>query len=280
MSMKNFFENLIKWLTFFFEWLKGQQPEVVTNSGTTETDEPSTVTVTGETTEVETGSTVETGETDPTFGYPPKKEYKKVFLLDNGHASTTPGKRSPLDENGERFFEYEFNRAIVKRIATKLDELGVPYEIITPEVDYDVPLLERCNRANKFCKKYGTNNCVFISVHANAAGHGDKWMNGQGWVCYTSEGTTKSDTYAEMFMREAEKCLAPYGRKIRRRGNGKLSYEANFTVLAKTLCPAVLTENLFFDNREEMEFLRSEEGRDVIAQIHVNTILQIEELDD
>ena len=30
----------------------------------------------------------------------------KVILLDNGHASTTPGKRSPMLEDGSQFFEY------------------------------------------------------------------------------------------------------------------------------------------------------------------------------
>ena len=31
----------------------------------------------------------------------------RVMLLDNGHASTTPGKRSPVWEDGYQFFEYE-----------------------------------------------------------------------------------------------------------------------------------------------------------------------------
>ena len=96
-----------------------------------------------------------------------------VMLLDNGHASTTSGKRSPVWEDGYQFFEYEFNRDIVARIAKELDKLGIKYHIITPEVDKDIKLSERAKRVNAYCNEYGKNNCFLISVHANASGKGD-----------------------------------------------------------------------------------------------------------
>lgn len=96
-----------------------------------------------------------------------------VMLLDNGHAKSTPGKRSPVWDDGYQFFEYEFNRDIVARIASKLETLGIRYEIITPEVDKDIRLTERAKRVNSFCNKYGKNNCFLISVHANASGNGE-----------------------------------------------------------------------------------------------------------
>ena len=40
-----------------------------------------------------------------------------VIVLDNGHGENTPGKRSPKLEDGSQFFEWEFNRDIVNRIA-------------------------------------------------------------------------------------------------------------------------------------------------------------------
>ena len=42
--------------------------------------------------------------------------------------------------------------------------------------------------------------------------------------------------------------------------------EENFYVLRKTNCPALMVENLFFDNRAEAEFLLSEAGRLKIAE--------------
>lgn len=204
-----------------------------------------------------------------------KPKSKMVFLLDNGHAKSTPGKRSPKFEDGSQFFEYEFNRDIVKRIAKKLDVLGIKYHILVPEVETDVALSVRANRANEYVKKYGKDNCLFISVHANAAGRGD-WMNARGWAVYTTRGKTKSDDYATIFFEEAQKLLPKYHMTLRKdMSDGDPDYEENFTVIYKTVCPAILTENLFQDNKVDVAFLRSEEGRNVIADIHVNAIKRI-----
>ena len=50
--------------------------------------------------------------------------------------------------------------------------------------------------------------------------------------------------------------------------------EKNFTVIYKTNCPSVLTENFFMDNEEECEFLLSEEGKKKITELHVAAILK------
>lgn len=200
----------------------------------------------------------------------------KVILLDNGHGRNCKGKMSPFFEDGTRFYEYEFNRDIVKRITEKLDKLGVKYHVIVPELEEDIPLSTRANRANKYCNQYGKNNCLFISVHSNAAGNGKEWKNARGWSVYTTKGITKSDDIATVFWNEANKLLPEYGMTMRKdMTDGDPDYEANFTVIYKTLCPAILTENLFFDNKKDCEFLMSDEGRDVIAQIHVNAIKRI-----
>jgi len=57
--------------------------------------------------------------------------------------------------------------------------------------------------------------------------------------------------------------------------DGDPDYEENFTVIYKTKCPAVLTENLFMDNKTDVAFLMSDEGRNVITDIHVNAIKRI-----
>ena len=198
-----------------------------------------------------------------------------VILLDNGHASTTPGKRSPIWDDGYQFFEYEFNRDVVSRIAKELDKLGIKYEIITPEVDKDISLSTRASRANAFCKKYGTNNCLFISVHANACANGT-WCNARGWSVYTTKGVTKSDAIATLFFNEAESLLPRFNMTTRKdMSDGDPDYEENFTVLYKTLCPAILTENLFMDNKTDCGFIRTDWGREIIARIHVNAIKKL-----
>lgn len=209
----------------------------------------------------------------PAIVVTPKKEL--VILLDNGHAKNTPGKCSPVLPDGTRFYEYQFNRDIVKRIAKGLDALKIPYHILVPEEITDVALTTRANRANEYCRKYGKENCFLISVHANAAGNGG-WMNARGWSVYTTKGWTKSDEYATYFYNEAKKLLPSKNMTLRADwSDGDPDWEANFTILYKTICSCILTENLFYDNKIDLAFLMSEEGKDVIAQIHINAIKEI-----
>ena len=51
--------------------------------------------------------------------------------------------------------------------------------------------------------------------------------------------------------------------------------EAHFYILDHTICPAVLTENLFMDTEKDCRFIMSEEGRQKIADIHINFIRTI-----
>ena len=202
---------------------------------------------------------------------------KKIVLLDNGHAASTPGKRSPKFDDGSQFFEYEFNRDIVKRLTVLLDKAGIEYEVLVPEIENDIKLTERANRANKLCKEYGKDNCLLISVHANAFGMGDKWEKPVGWEVWTCKGHSKSDDIAKMFWEEAKKELDNHNKvtrdgKVQGNGNPGPGYESNFTILAKSACPAILTENMFYTNKEEAEWLMSDIGRDVITLIHFNGI--------
>lgn len=202
------------------------------------------------------------------------------ILLDNGHAKSTAGKHSPTLDNGTVFYEWEFNRDIVARIAKGLDKFGIKYHILVPEIEKDVALSERANRANQYCKQYGTKNCLFISVHSNAFGSGKKWEDPGRWSVWTTVGVTKSDEISKVFYDVAEEYLEPYGfscrnGKVQGNGNDGPDYESNFTVLYKTWCPAILTENLFYTNKKECEWLMTDEGRQVIADIHIEAIRRI-----
>lgn len=227
--------------------------------------------------EVQESGDTETVE-EPIIVTPMPKPYEGInfhVLLDNGHASSTPGKRQLL-EDGSYFFEYEFNRDVVQRIARKLDDLGIPYDIIVPEVDKDVALSERAARANSLCSKYGTANCFFISVHSNAFGDGKTFTDAKGWSVWTTKGPTKSDEYATTMFEAASDILPKYDMTTRSQmTDDDPDYEENFTVIYKTWCPAVLTENMFFTNKKEVSWLMTSEGREAIADIHVEGIKRI-----
>jgi hypothetical protein len=41
------------------------------------------------------------------------------ILIDNGHGENTPGKRSPVWEDGVQLFEWEYAREIARRVETE-----------------------------------------------------------------------------------------------------------------------------------------------------------------
>jgi N-acetylmuramoyl-L-alanine amidase len=55
--------------------------------------------------------------------------------------------------------------------------------------------------------------------------------------------------------------------------DGDKDMEANFYVLRGTSCPAVLTENMFQDNKDDISYLTSDLGKHEIIRTHVEGIL-------
>ena len=189
------------------------------------------------------------------------------ILVEGGHGIDTPGKRSP---DGS-FFEWAFNREIAVGIVVRLVALGYDAELTVPE-QKDVSLPERVTRVNKICNILGTKNVIFLSIHANAAGKGKEWMKARGWCAYTSIGKTKSDELASCLYDSATRIFE--GMKILKdRVDGDDDWESNFCVLKNTKCPAVLTENFFYDNLEDLKFLLSDEGKKKIVECHVEGII-------
>ena len=186
------------------------------------------------------------------------------ILIDNGHGSNTAGKRSP---DGS-LKEYAWAREIAQRIVDELKAIGYDAERIVKE-DWDVSLSERCRRVNTVCKQHGAANVLLMSVHNNAAANGG-WQKARGWSVwvYTQAGE-KSKCLAKLLYGEAERL----GLKGNRSVPACKYWEANFYLLKHTACPAVLTENLFQDNREDVAYLLSETGKEAIAQLHVNGII-------
>ncbi len=188
------------------------------------------------------------------------------ILIDNGHGENTPGKQSP----DRKLREYAYTREIAERIVQELSKQGYDAERIVKE-NIDVPLTERAKRVNAFCGKLGASNVILVSVHCNAAGSGE-WMKARGWSAYTSKGKTKSDALSDCLYESARMMFT--GQRIREdRSDGDPDWEENFYILRKTKCPAVLTENFFQDNKEDVAYLLSNEGKQAIVDVHVDGII-------
>lgn len=229
---------------------------------------------------------------------------KALIILGTAHLGSTPGKCSP----DGRFREAVYSREVIADVKPKLEACGyrvaIDYEPMEPKNEWTVArkkagygaeqqkeLDYRVQRVNALCRQYGAENCIYISIHVNAAGADGRWHGAGGWCCYTTPGGTKSDVMAECFYDAAISNLKPYVHIIdegkRRREytekqvpfrmdmrDGDRDMEANLYVLRKTLCAAVLTENLFQDNESDVRFLLSDEGRHAIARLHVEGILR------
>lgn len=191
----------------------------------------------------------------------------KTVIIDAGHGGIidgdyqTKGKRSPKWPDGSQLFEGEFNRALKARLIEKLTADKINYIDINPE-SKDISLSERVKRANQI------KNCFYVSIHANAGG-------GKGSEIFIADNASRaSQLIAETAATEYEKIFLPlkdsnfgyYWRGVKR---------ANFTVIAKTKCPAVLFECFFMDNKTEcLELLLTKEGRDLCAKWIYNTIVK------
>lgn len=183
-------------------------------------------------------------------------------LIDNGHGVNTPGKCSP----DGRLREYAYAREIAERLEKALKECGVEAIRITPE-EYDVSLSERCRRANK----YGSKGVLLVSIHCNAAGADGKWHDAHGWAAYVSKNASvNSKTLARCLIKAAN----GQGLSVREYAHQVPYWTQNLAICRDTKCPAVLTENLFQDNKEDVEFLLSEAGKQAIVDLHVKGIMQ------
>ena len=212
-----------------------------------------------------------------------------VVILGTPHGANVAGKRSP---DGS-LLEYAYGRKVINKLKPMLEAKGYIVYVDIPQDIVPLPqskeLETRANFVNGLCTKYGTANCIYVSIHVNAASNGG-WKDAGGWCCFTTKGTTKSDALAECLYNSAEKHLKPYetimaeGKKkgyyskAQRpyridKADGDKDLESNFYVIRKTKCTAVLTENLFQDNKEDVKFLLSEDGFNAIVNLHYDGIV-------
>lgn len=186
------------------------------------------------------------------------------ILIDNGHGVDTAGKCSP--DGSLR--EYAYTRKIAKRVVEALNREGYDAERIVTE-ENDISLKERCARVDAVCRKLGAKNVLLISIHNNASGSGDQWMTARGFSAHVSlNASTMSKRLAKFLWQQA----IDLGLKGNRYVPSEMYLSQNLALCRDTPCTAVLTENLFQDNKEDVAFLRSEEGQNAVTALHVEGI--------
>ena len=195
-----------------------------------------------------------------------------VVILDAGHGNDTPGKCAP----DKSLYEWQFNREIVAMLCERLYGLEHVQTVILVPEEHDVPLKERVRRVNTIYHdaKIENKEVLLISIHVNAAGNGT-WNKARGWSVWVSNNASeKSKQFAQIAYEQA-KLLDLCGNRVAPKEN---YWSSNFYILKNTPCPAVLTENMFQDNQEDVAFLKSDEGKEKIVDLHVNAIKKYLEL--
>lgn len=220
---------------------------------------------------------------------------KLTVILGTAHGKNVAGKRSP----DGKFQEWQYSREIVERLRAELAEQDELVDVFVDIPAAEVPLPQqaeltrRVRYVNQLCAHRHTERCIYVSIHVDAASSGE-WKNAGGWTAYTSPGSTRSDILATYLYEAAEKHLSGYAAKMeegKKKGlygsnqkpfrkdttDGDPDKEARFYVLVRTKCAAVLTENLFQDNKADVAFLTSEEGKKAIVALHKEAILRFAE---
>jgi N-acetylmuramoyl-L-alanine amidase len=197
----------------------------------------------------------------------------KMILLDAGHGGiidgcyVTPGKRSPQWSDGSQYFEGVGNRMIREELSKMLKAEGIRFKFVN-EGNKDTSLRERVNYANSLARKYGVSETLLISIHSDAFSKPEA----HGWSCFTTKGTTMSDTYAEELYKQM-KLEFPDATFRTDKRDGDMDKEAQFYIIRKTVCPAILSENFFMTNEKECrDILMTKDGRRKIARAHLEMI--------
>lgn len=103
-------------------------------------------------------------------------------------------------------------------------------------------------------------------------------MNPSGWECFVNAASWNSRHIGELLLKHAVEKLpdrfpirGAYG-NLRTPGMRPEAKVAKFAIIKNAPCIAVLTENLFMDCKKDCEYLFTEEGRDTLAQIHIDAL--------
>ena len=203
-----------------------------------------------------------------------------IVILGTAHRMREPGKESP----DKRLKECVYSREICKEVAAKLRSYGCKVEIDYEPLDLpktmqspvvrqerNNELSMRVNYVNEICRQKGAKNVLYVSIHVNAIGTDGKWHDAKGWqVCVSDKASDSSRKLANCLFDAAKQ----NGLKMRQPTITQKYWPQSLFVLNNTKCPAVLTENLFQDNRADVDYLLSDAGRHAIARLHVEGILR------
>lgn len=208
------------------------------------------------------------------------KKNEVIIAIGTPHRLREPGKQSP--DGSLR--ECVYGREIASEVAAKLQAMGykcvidympldLPKQMQTPsaKLERQRELAMRVNFVNELCRQNGAKNVLYVSIHVDASGNDGKWHDPNGWsVRVGTKASRESKLLADCLFDAAQ----AHGLNMRRPTPKQKYWPQELFVLNNTNCPAVLTENLFLDNVNDVGLLLSDEGRHIIERIHIEGIIK------
>ena len=184
----------------------------------------------------------------PAPAAPPRPAALGLVVIDPGHGGQDPGATSIYGDQ-EKHIVLDVALAAAERLA----QSGVNVRM-TREDDRFVELEARADMANR-CRAD-----LFVSIHADSARN----RGAEGFTVYVPRLATRSSTLAadSIAYRLKVAGVASRGRK-----------EANYRVLVRTVCPAVLVELGYLSNGREAARLASASYRQLVAEAIANGIV-------
>lgn len=189
-----------------------------------------------------------------------------LLIIDGGHGSTTPEKRTPPLPDGTVIQEYQFNKPTAAFTAADAQRLGFETYLTSPG-DFDTPLSVRTSRANTEYLEYmrqlsaqginieGKNVAVFVSIHYNVLGK-EFQVRANGIETFYYTGSVKGQQLAQNILDRLIQSTGAVDRGAK---------PANFYVLRNTLMPAALAECGFMDYLPEALLMLNEEYQKTVA---------------
>lgn len=171
----------------------------------------------------------------------------KTVVLDAGHDASNLANKSP----DGTYYEHEFALDMAQRIGAHLRRCGVTVVETRPD-GKAVSLAQRCAIANGI---QGLD--LFVSLHSNAAG-GSGWSSAKGWSAYCYGAGGKREQAAQSILTWVRQLSVT----VR---STPIVYDPSLYVLKHTVAPAVLIEHAFHTNKEDVENLKSDVWRDLVA---------------
>lgn len=179
-----------------------------------------------------------------------------IVVVDAGHGGNDPGATYPTGVSDPEFREKDWTLDIALKIRDNLEKMGVEV-IMTREGDTYPTLKERVEIANN------SNADLFVSVHINAMDNKDEIDGAQVYYHQSSpEGRRLASLVYENIIDYTN---------LTERG---IQDGSSFYVLKHTKMPAILTEGGFITNEGDRDYLKTNKGRQAMANAISDGVLE------